>query len=712
MRRTTIDPARLLIAAVGLVMLGAGVSPAVAAAGAGLDGHWEGAIELPGQPLEIDLDFAREGEGWNGDISIPAQGAQDLPLVDVRATGVDVSFVIQGIPGEPTFDGALSEDGESLDGSFTQGGQTFPFHLTRGIDRATEAAEALSGIGEVIEAALEDWKAPGLGLSVVVDGTPVLAEGYGLRDVERALPVTPQTLFAIGSATKAFTTFLMGTLADEGRLDWDEPVARYLPGFELYDEYATVHVTPRDMATHRSGLPRHDLAWYNDESITRAEVVRRLRHLPPNKELREAWQYNNFMYATAGYLVEQISGKSWEDNVRERILEPLGMTRSNLSVADSQADDNAAQPYLEEDDVVRKIPFRPIGVMAPAGAINSSVEDMARWVALQTGDGRSNGRQLIASGTLHEMHTPQVAIPVLPDKPEHSPAGYALGWFTETYRGHYRVHHGGNIDGFSALVSLFPTERVGIVVLVNKNASPLPHLVTLTVADRVFGLDPAGWIDKAAVERDRAKAFVEQGEQNKDLFRVEDTHPSRELAAFAGAYEQPGYGIVEIRTTDDGLVMEHNDMVLPLRHWHYDVFNVEAEEDEVIPEDLRVSFLADERGRISRIAVPFEPYVDPIVFTRLPDRKLADPAYLARLAGEYELPNQPVTIDLQGNTLVLRIAGQPAYDLVPSGTDEFELEGIAAGISVKFTVPESGPATEATFVQPNGVFPARRKRES
>jgi CubicO group peptidase (beta-lactamase class C family) len=709
MQESTRRPLQLLV--VLSLLVGLSVVPAAPAAeNVGLEGHWEGTIEIPGQELEIDLDFERDGESWTGDISIPAQGARDLPLVGIVVEAAAVSFAIQGVPGEPTFVGTLNEDGKSVSGDFTQSGQTFPFALTRGIDRAAKAARALTGIDEVIAAALEDWKTPGLALAVVVDGSTVLAEGYGLRDVERELPVTPRTLFAIGSATKAFTTFVMGTLVDEGTLDWDEPVASYLPGFRLYDDYATTHLTPRDMVTHRSGLPRHDLAWYNNDSITRAEVVRRLRYLPPNKALRETWQYNNFMYATAGHLIEQITGKSWEENVRERILEPLGMTRTNLSVADSERDEDAAQPYLEDDNVVRKVAFRPIDLMGPAGSVNSTAEEMARWVALHTGNGGLNGAKLIAPGTLREMHTPQMVIPGLPEEPERSPASYALGWFTESYRGHYRVQHGGNIDGFSALVSLFPNDRVGIVVLVNKNASPLHGLVTLTVADRVLGLEHKDWIGEAAARRDRAQVFIEQGEENKDLFRVKGTKPSRKPAEFAGEYEQPGYGVVEVREEKGKLSMVYNNMTMPLEHWHYDVFNVAERTDEVIPEDLRVCFLTDQRGRVSRMTISMEPMVDPIVFTRLPDRNLRDPEHLARLAGEYELPNQTVTFDLQGTTLVLRLEGQPAYELVPSGTDEFDLKGVT-GYSVKFTVPKRGPATEAMFIQPNGVFPATRQAQ-
>jgi CubicO group peptidase (beta-lactamase class C family) len=240
---------------------------------------------------------------------------------------------------------------------------------------------------------------------------------------------------------------LLGLLVDEGKLDWDEPVASYLPDFKLYDEYATAHLTPRDMVCHRSGLPRHDLVWYNDEEITRAELVRRLRFLEPNEDLRAAWQYNNLMYLTAGYLIEQLTGTAWEEAVRRRVLEPLGMRRTNFSVFDSQKDDDHALPYLEDDDELRKIAFRPIGVMGPAGSINSCVDEMARWVNLHLGGGSFDGKPVIQAGTLRAMHTPQMVMPGLPQEEWVSPASYGLGWMIDTWRGRYRVHHGGNIDG-------------------------------------------------------------------------------------------------------------------------------------------------------------------------------------------------------------------------------------------------------------------------
>lgn len=684
------------------------VGPASAAAPS-LEGHWEGGIDLPTGRLEVDLDFRLTDGGWAGDITIPAQMARDLPLGNVKIEGNRAYFAIREVPGDPTFQGTFAEDGRSISGTFIQGGASFPFSLTSGENEGARAAKALDGIREVIDAALADWKVPGLSLAVVVDGQVVLTEGYGLRDVEAKRPVTGKTLFAIGSSTKAFTAATLATLVDEGKVKWDEPVATYLPGFALYDEHASSHLTPRDTVTHRSGLPRHDLVWYGDETTTRADLVRRLRFLPPNKDLRELWQYNNLMFLTAGYLTEVVTGTSWEAAVRERLLDPLGMTRSNFDVAVSQRDDDHALPYQEKDDAIVKIPFRSITVMGPAGSINSSAADLARWMLMNLGGGRIDGKAVVGEGTLRELHTPQMAIPAMPDEAELSPMSYAMGWFTESWRGKWRVHHGGNIDGFSVLVTLFPRDGVGIAVLTNRNGNPLPELVTFAVADRIFGFEGKDWIAEAAGKRDAAKAFVKEAEKNKARFRVEGTKPAHPLSAYAGAYAHPGYGTVAIEEAGEALVARYHGMRLPLVHWHYETWNVEAgRKDEVIPEDLRVTFVTDASGRVTALESPFEPAVDPVVFSKEADRRLRDPAYLARLAGEYALPGQVLSIEVRGDRLVLRVPGQPAYDLEPSGPDEFRLT-VVEGYRVRFAIPETGPAKEAILIQPDGVYPAARR---
>src|SRR6266568_4615280 len=210
---------------------------------------------------------------------------------------------------------------------------------------ARATSRALSGLDQFVTAQMTEWHVPGLALGIIQDGRVVLLKGYGFRDVEQKLPVTPRTLMAIGSNSKSFTVVLMGMLADSGKLDWDKPVRDYLPDFQLHDELASEAMTPRDLVTHRSGLPRHDLFWYGG-SLGREEMYRRLKYLEPNTSFRGRWQYQNLMFMTAGYLVEKRTGRSWDDLIRERIFGPLGMSRSNTSVRDLPASDDAALAYV------------------------------------------------------------------------------------------------------------------------------------------------------------------------------------------------------------------------------------------------------------------------------------------------------------------------------------------------------------------------------
>lgn len=695
------------------------VSAPVLPAPAGLDaqqasdpsGHWEGTIQLPGQELAFDVDLVL-GEGTlTGDISIPAQGARDLALAGLSQRGDSLTFAISGVPGEPTFHGVLDEAGDRVEGTFTQGGQSFPFSMSRGEvgaraeAAAAEAAATLDGLGEWLTGEMEKWRVPGMALGVVKDGEVVLAEGFGVRDAAAQLPVTPHTLFAIGSSTKAFTTFAVGTLVDDGLVAWDTPVREYLPTFTLHDPYATLNLSPRDLVTHRSGLPRHDLSWYNNPEFTPEVVVTRLGAFEPTYGLRERFQYNNLMYATAGHLVAELTGTSWEGAIRDRILEPLGMDETNFSVQESQAGADFARGYGEEDDTLIVLPFRDITNIGPAGSINSNVDDMTRWLRVHLERGEFEGRRLIEGPTLAEMHTPQIAISQMPSDPALGPLTYGLGWFVDSYRGHYRVQHGGNIDGFSALVTLYPFDGVGVVALSNKNGTPLPEFAARRVADLLFELEPRDWSSEALTRRDLAQASAEEGEEREEEERVTGTRPAHPLPEYAGAYEHPGYGTLQVEHEGEGLQLRYNRIEAPLEHWHYDVFQVERQPGPGLG-GMKVQFLTGVDGGVTAVSVPFEPSLDRIVFERAPDRRLEDPAYLQRFVGEYELSGQRVRVALRGERLTVTVPGQPTYTLDPLQDDEFALQGLE-GYRLAFR-SEGGTVVEAIFRQPNGTFVARR----
>ncbi len=673
-------------------------------------GHWEGAIELPGMKLEILVDFRLTAEKkLEGFISIPLQKAKDLPLADIRADG-EISFAIAGVPGNPVFRGQLDEKGQKLSGKFTQSGQTFPFYLNKGEDPVARARKTLEGIDELINKALADLKVPGLALAVVKDKEIIFLKGYGFRDMENKLPMTPDTLLAIGSASKAFTTFALARLVDEGKMAWDKPVRNYIPWFKLSDPLITERITPRDLVTHRSGLPRHDLLWYNNYQASREELVRRLAYLQFTADLREKFQYNNLMYLTAGYLLETLTGQTWEEAIRQLVFDPLQMKRSNFSVQQSQKDQDFAQPYNYRDGKIIKIPFRVITNMGPAGSINSSVREMSNWVIAHLNSGKFGDKQLLNPATLADLHLPQMTIGQVPTTTHLTPASYAMGWFVDSYRGNERLYHGGNIDGFSALVSMLPKDGYGFVVLTNRNGTPLPELLVRTLTDKLFGLEPVDWIGEAARNLARGEEVGKQAEQKAQTRRVKGTRPAHPLEEYTGTYSHPGYGELKVFLKDKQLHFTYNGITTPLEHWHYETFNGLKAEDPTF-ENFKLTFETDPNGLVASVSGSFEPTADPVVFKKKPDEKFFDPAFLRKFVGKYTLLEQTISVELKGNTLTMAIPGQPVYELVPVPGDEFTLKQVSV-VRIRFITDQKGEVAALEVSQPGGVFEYKRFPES
>jgi len=657
--------------------------------------HYEGSITTPSRPLPIEIDI----DGTKATLSIPVQGLRAVPLSNLKLDGGSFSADIvdyPGIPGAPHFEGKFAADRKSIAGTFAQGGGILPFEVKEAPSAAAKTSDAMAGFDDFAAAALRSWDVPGASLAIVRGGKVTLVKGYGQRDVKNKLAVTPDTLFAIGSCTKAFTTFILGQLVDEGTLEWDKPVSRYLPTFRLADNVATQELTPRDLVSHRSGLPRHDLVWYNNQTLSRKELVERLQFLPPTAELRQKWQYNNLMFLTAGYLIEQLTGKTWEQAVRERILLPVGMTHSNFADADSQKTSDFAKPCRLDHDTLREVPFREVGNMGPAGSINSTAADMAKWMLVQLGD---EHKDLIQPSTLRELHTPQMVVGPLPQEPEFGPATYAMGWAVDTYRGHLRVSHGGDIDGFTALVTLFPNDDTGIVVLTNANNSPLPAVLTLHAADRLFGLEAKDW-NGIRLARRAAGKELDKDEAKKRAVRKPGTRPAHALDEYTGDYENPGYGIFRVDRSGESLRAGYNGLSAPLEHWHYETFNALKGDDPIL-EDMKLTFVTDVTGTVAALSVVMDPTVPAAVFTKKPPARLSDPTFLKTLAGPYRLGPQIVAVAFRGNRLVMTVPGQPPYTLLPALEDWFELKGLT-GFRVKFA------GDELTLVQPDGTYVARR----
>jgi len=574
---------------------------------------------------------------------------------------------------------------------------------------AASPAAKLQGLDDLAADAMKQWKVPGVAVAVVQDGKVIYAKGYGYRDVENKLPVTTATLFPIGSISKSFTALTFAILKNEGKVDWDQPVRSYLPEFQMNDPVASQEATPRDLFSHRTGLPRHDLVWYSSD-FSRQDLVGRVRYLKPNKGFRSAYQYNNLTVMTMGYLEGKLTGLGWEGAIRQKIFAPLGMSHSNLSVTDIEKTDDHALPYELKKDVVTKVPYHNIDAIGPAGSINSSVDDMSHYLVFQLGDGKYEGKQIIAESDLREMHSPQTAVPDLP--PAFSLPGlghfsYGLAWVATSYRGHNLVWHNGGIDGFYALLSMLPDDHMGVVILTNLPNGQTPEVLAYNVYDRLLGLDPMPWFDRFKDLEAKGKKQEEEAKKNKPTDRKTGTHPSHSLADYAGEYQNPGYGSIKVAVKGDALELSLNKLgPYPLEHYHYDVFQVPEESDSVAAGE-KFQFEMNKKGDIDHVAAALEPSLDEdITFARAPEKISKDA--LQKLAGDYLLNELTVTFAVVGDVLRLTVPGQPQYELIPRKELSFDLKGMP-GFSVDFQMDSSGKVTEAVFNQPNGVFHAKHK---
>ncbi|MBD3383061.1 MAG: serine hydrolase [candidate division Zixibacteria bacterium] len=674
-----------------------------------LIGRWEGTIEIPQMPLDIVLLFENDPDCvLFGLIDIPQQGAIGLELVEIEIEGNQAQFAIADVPGNPRFMGEISDDGSTMSGEFTQNEQSFAFEVTyEDPQKAAERMARLRGkvdrIQQFADSMLAVWEPPGFAIGIVYRDSVVLAEGYGYRDLEDSLSANEKTLYAIGSTTKAFTTAAISILVDEGLLEWEGKVIDYLPDFRLWDEYATYHMNLVDLVTHRSGLPRHDLVWYN-APITREEIIGRLQYLEPTAELRSRFQYNNLMFVTAGYIVGQMTGSTWEEFVQAEILDPLGMDRSNFSVEVSRQDDNHARPYrLNSDGEIELTDFRNLDHVGPAGSINSCVEDMCQWLRLQLGRGEYDGFRIISEEQINNMHAPHVVSNLPSAYDELSEALYGLGWGVQMYRGHKIVWHDGGIDGFYTRVALLPEDNLGIVAFVNLPGNQVIDAMLYYIADEFLELEPIDWTSRLkSPESDED----EETEDKAEDMRVEDTKPSHKLKDYAGKYEHPGYGVITIDYRDKKLYAEMNRMESVLEHWHYDVFRIT---DEML-EETKLQFLTNLRGDIDRLGVALEAELDDIIFEKQANARLYDPEFLSKLVGEYELKGVISKVYFKNdNTLGLTVPGQRPYTLTPYRGTEFNIEGLN-GFSLRFEIDDDDEhAEEVTFIQPNGVFTAKRQ---
>jgi CubicO group peptidase (beta-lactamase class C family) len=482
--------------------------------------------------------------------------------------------------------------------------------LLLGGSSASAQAAPLSGFDDYVHTALREWNVPGLAVSVVKDGKVVLSKGYGVRKVGESAPVDAHTLFSIGSISKSFTALALGMLVDEGKLSWDDPVTQYLPYLQLHDPYVTRELTVRDLLTHRSGLPdvSGGILWYGSD-YSREEVLKRLRYIKPVSSFRSTYAYQNVTYMAAGEVVRAVSGKSWDDFIRERIFTPLGMKDSNSLYRDLKKSKNLALPHVRIEGRPVAIAYRDSDALGPAGSILSSVQDMSRYMQLLLAEGTLDGRKLYGEKVARELFTPQMSLPIPPlTRPEFKPIdprfrAYGFGWFLRDYRGRKLVSHTGGMDGMTAVVMLVPEENLGITVLSHQDGG-IFNALALRLLDAWLGATETDWARVLLKYRAEGEQQAKEAEAALVSARAQGTKPSLELGRYAGNYRDRMYGDLSIAQENGRLVLRFShspSFTADLEHWQYDTFRLHWRDPMNFPKGF-LTFALDARGKLKGFA--------------------------------------------------------------------------------------------------------------
>ena len=487
--------------------------------------------------------------------------------------------------------------------------------------------EIRSSIGKELEL----WDQPSIAVGIIKDGEILMNEGFGFADREKQLRAGADTMYQIGSCSKSFTAAAAALLVDRGLLDWDKPVVEYLPWLRFKDDFVTAHATTRDMLCFRTGLPRHDAYWI-DGPTTRRGMAENIRNMQPGWSFRSTWCYQNTTCTAIGVLIEELTGMTWEEFITKEFLEPLGMTRTTFYVDAISSDPDHGTPYERNlptdlhgyqpcDFLKSDVEDMEKGIGAPygpAGSIMSTVNDMLKWIRFNLENGKCGDKQLVSEENMKEIHKAQMLLsaPLLAPFPHQDFFSYGMGWFVETHRGHIMVEHGGNINGFSALMTMIPDRNLGIVTLTNFNNSFDTYATAFSVVDADLGADDLNWNEY--FRKLIADVMASQPAQMEAMNGkpVEGTSPSHPLADYTGTYHNACYGDMVISEKDGKLQFWYNKCASPMKHFHYDAFQVE--DPRALFADMVVYFKTGKNGSVESLSmgIALNPEIPDEVFVK------------------------------------------------------------------------------------------------
>lgn len=471
-------------------------------------------------------------------------------------------------------------------------------------------AQTIARLDAYIAKARADWQVPGLAVAIVQGDEVLLSKGYGVLEAGSTQAVNEHTLFAIASNSKAFTAAALAMLVDEGKLQWDDHVSKYLPWLRLKDPLASNDLRVRDLLCHRSGLGTFsgDLLWWGTPYTAR-EVLERAVHLEPAAPFRAKYEYSNLMFIAAGEVIREVSGLSWHDFIRQRIFTPVGMNRSIVSVNDLAAKGNAATPHKSLPGGSSKpIPWMNWDAMGAAGGIISSVHDMGKWMQVQLRQGVINNSQsLFSKARSWEMWQAHMPIPISEGYRRVSPSthfrAYGMGWSLSDYQGHKVVGHGGGYDGMYSQVMMIPEKQLGIVVLTN-SMTGIGHALCYRIADAFLGAPERDWSGEGLPGFQRGLEHFQERIREATTPVVPGTSPSRPLKEYSATFRCPMYGEAKVEEEKGRLVLRllpNPDLVADLEHLHYDTFIVRWRKEFAWFAEGTCHFVADARGRFTRM---------------------------------------------------------------------------------------------------------------
>lgn len=565
----------------------------------------------------------------------------------------------------------------------------------------------LKGFDKEMEANLKKWNIPGVGVGIVKNGKLVFVKGYGYRDYEKKLPITENTLFQIASNTKLFTSTAIGFMVNEGKLDWDKPIKTFVPSIRFYNDELNNNVTIRDMLSHRTGVTRHDHI-QEKADFTREELFEKLKYLEPSVPLRQKFLYNNLMYAAAGHIINLTEGKTWENYVQEKILNPLQMKNTIFSIADMKKQADIFVPYNEKRDtsVLYKIDYySAMDGVGPAGSIISNISDLSHWLTALMNKGMYEGKQVIPESVLNATMEPTIPWfnqSLAQGYTEVLNPVYGMGRLTQSYRGHQMVMHGGDLNGIHSQISYMPQDGVGVIVFVIGDHSLPYNYITYNIYEYLLGLSVTPWSERELNNRDAAKKIQKEGMAKATAGQVKNTKPSHPLTDYLGDFENPAYGVINVSQKDTTMLFTLHKIQIPMHHFHYDRFDTKNDEENGF---YSLNYQTNPQGEIDRLVVSMDE--SEVAFTKRPDANLSSPETLAKYTGKYKVGTNVLTVVLKDQKHLF-IEGAPDIELIPYKPNIFKTK-VFSDYIIEFVV-ENGKVTATKIKNGTGEYEIKKEQ--